>query len=90
MRACVRARARVCVCVFENKENTLVFLRSVFHLLVTADVLSSLILSNLMMETKVSSETLVLTRATRRHIPEEFILHSYSLQNLKSYIELTG
>jgi hypothetical protein len=31
-------------------------------------------------------ETLVLTRATRRNIPEEDILHSHRRENLKSYI----
>jgi hypothetical protein len=52
----------------------LTFLHSVRQLLVTANVLSSLILSILMMEAIRSSKTKVLTRATRRHIPEEGIL----------------
>jgi hypothetical protein len=52
-----------------------VFLRSVRRLLVTANVRGSPILVTLVMMALCSIETSVLTRETRRNIPEDSISH---------------
>jgi hypothetical protein len=58
------------------------------RLLFTANfVLSSQIVVNLMIEPLGSFETSVLTRATRRKILEDGILHSHSREDLKSFIK---
>jgi hypothetical protein len=57
---------------------------------VTANVPSSPIVVTMMMEALGSSETSVLTRATRRNILEGATLYSHRRENIKSYTAFTG
>jgi hypothetical protein len=77
--------------VFWHVTPSVSFLRSVRRLLVTTKVVpSSPNLVTLMTEALRSSETFVLTRVTRRNIPENSIPLRHRPRNLNCYIALTG
>jgi hypothetical protein len=59
--------------------------RMLRRLLVAANFPSSPILVTVLMEALSSSETSVLKRVTRHHIPEDAILHSHRSEDLNSY-----
>jgi hypothetical protein len=72
--------------IYERPRRRWKYVTDIWELSVTANVVpSSLILVTLMIETILSSKMSVLTRATRRYISEDGILHSHRRENLKYY-----
>jgi hypothetical protein len=71
--------------VSEELSVSLLFLRSMRRLLVTASVapISPILLT--LMDALSSSETSIFTRTTRHNFEEDSVLHSHRRENLKSY-----
>jgi hypothetical protein len=68
--------------VSEDLSASIIRVTRIGELGITFALPSSPILVTLLMEALSSSETSVLTRATRRNIPEDGILHSHLPENL--------
>jgi hypothetical protein len=84
---------------FGGKHRPIIRVKRINELGTTLSVTSKVILNviprspilfTLLMEAILSSETSVLIRASRRHIPEDGILHHHRSENLKSYIAING